>query len=159
MATGSYGKCFHCFGKIVINHTCERVPYITHDFHRKMWEAVRRILVEGQNDCQYFPLKISKVLFTGCLFGERSLTFKMFQHSFKYYVSKSEASIYQAVCLIAFNNNNNTNNNNNGTYIALISKTHGVSQYQTYCLNLLIVTPFYWRTLRAREHVTHARYF
>ena len=50
-ATGSYRKCFHCFGKIVINHTCERVPYITHDFHRKMWEAVRWILVEGYNDC------------------------------------------------------------------------------------------------------------
>ena len=29
----------------------------------------------------------------------------------------------------------------------------------TVCLNLLIVIPFYWRTLRARDHVTHARYF
>ena len=35
-----------------------------------------------------------------------------------------------------------------------------VSQYiDDRCLNLLIVTPFYWRTLRARDHVTHARYF
>ena len=26
-------------------------------------------------------------------------------------------------------------------------------------MNLLIETPFFWRTLRARDHVTRARYF
>ena len=77
---------------------CERVPYIRHDFDRKKWEAVGRILVKGYTDCQYFPLKISKAFFTGCLFGEGSVTSMMLQDSFKHYVSKSEASVIEG-CL------------------------------------------------------------
>lgn len=72
---------------------CERVPHIRHDFDRKKWEAVGLILVKGCTDCQYFPLKISKPFFTGCLFGEGSVTFIMLQDPFKHYVSKYEASI------------------------------------------------------------------
>ena len=75
---------------------CERVPYIRHDFDRKKWEAVGTILVKGYTDCQYFPLKISKAFFTGCLFGEGSVM--MLQDSFKHYVSKSEASVIEG-CL------------------------------------------------------------
>ena len=51
----------------------ERVPYIRHDFDRKKWEAVGRILVKGYTECQYFPHKISKAFFAGCLFGEGSV--------------------------------------------------------------------------------------
>ena len=76
----------------------ERVPYIRHDFDRKKWEAVGRILVKGYTECQYFPHKISKAFFAGCLFGEGSVTSIMLQDSFKRYVSKSEASVIEG-CL------------------------------------------------------------
>ena len=57
---------------------------IRHDFDRKKWEAVGRILVKGYTDCQYFPLKIGKAFFTGCLFGEESVTSMMLQDFFKH---------------------------------------------------------------------------
>ena len=69
-----------------------------HDFDRKKWGAVGRILVKGYTESQYFPHKIRKAFLAACLFGEGSVTCEMLQDSFKRYVSISEASVIEG-CL------------------------------------------------------------
>ena len=86
-----------CYESHMLGET-ERVPYIRHDFDRKKWEAVGRILVKGYTERQYFPHKISKAFLAACPFGEGSVTCEMLQDSFKRYVSISEASVIEG-CL------------------------------------------------------------
>ena len=86
-----------CYKSHMLGET-ERVPYIRHDFDRKKWEAVGRILVKGYTESQYLPHKISKAFLAACLFGEGSVTCGMLQDSFKRYVSISEASVIEG-CL------------------------------------------------------------
>jgi hypothetical protein len=71
----------------------ERVPSIRHDYQRKEWEAMGRILLMGYRSCQYFPLLLSKTFVTYCLFGEDNINGNMLMESFKHFVSESERGV------------------------------------------------------------------
>jgi hypothetical protein len=73
----------------------ERVPSIRHDYQRKEWEAIGRILLNGYRTCQYFPLQVSKIFMTHCLFGESDITGEMLLQSFKHFVSESERKLIE----------------------------------------------------------------
>jgi len=63
----------------------ERVPSIRHDFKRKEWEAIARILLKGFQEYQYFPLRLSKVFVVSCLFGESAVSEQMLMELFMQY--------------------------------------------------------------------------
>ena len=73
----------------------ERVPSIRHDFQRKEWEAIARILLKGFQEYQYFPLRLSKTFVASCLFGESAVSEQMLMESFMQYVSEDERKVIQ----------------------------------------------------------------
>ena len=73
----------------------ERVPFIRHDFQRKQWEAIARILLKGYQVHQYFPLRLSKTFVVSCLFGESAVSDEMLIGSFMQYVAEDERSVVQ----------------------------------------------------------------
>ena len=73
----------------------ERVPSIRHDFQRKEWETIARILLKGFQEYQYFPLRLSKTFVTSCLFGESAISEQMLMDSFMQYVSEDERKVIQ----------------------------------------------------------------
>lgn len=73
----------------------ERVPSIRHDFQRKEWEAIARILLKGFQEYQYFPLRLSKTFVVSCLFGESAVSEQMLMESFMQYVSQDERKVIQ----------------------------------------------------------------
>lgn len=70
-----------------------RVPHVSHNFNRKKWEAVTRILCKGFIEYSYFPVKLSQSFLLSCLFGEKAISKSKLLESFKLYVSKDEAKI------------------------------------------------------------------
>ena len=73
----------------------ERVPFIRHDFQRKEWEAIARILLTGYKVHQYFPLRLSKTFVASCLFGESAVSDGMLLESFMQYVSADERKVVE----------------------------------------------------------------
>ena len=73
----------------------EHIPSIRHDFQRKEWEAIARILLKGFQEYQYFPLSLSKAFVASCLFGESAVSEKMLMESFMQYVSEDERKVIQ----------------------------------------------------------------
>eukprot|EP00794_Sanderia_malayensis_P013438 gene13438-14821_t len=75
----------------------ERAPCIRHDMRRTHWQAVARILLHGFIQEQYFSIQLSVVFLLSILYGEESITEKMYLDSFKNYVSKAEAVIIDKI--------------------------------------------------------------
>ena len=75
----------------------ERVPYIRHDVTRDKWQAVARVFAKGFTQLGYFPIRLSKVFLSSCLFGEDSVTEDMYLESFLKYISKTEADLIEKV--------------------------------------------------------------
>jgi hypothetical protein len=75
----------------------ERVPIIRHDVSKTMWRALARVLLKGYFQERYFPIQISPVFLSCCLFGEESVTREMYLDSFMKYVSKTEAILIEKV--------------------------------------------------------------
>lgn len=73
----------------------ERVPSIRHDFQRKQWEAIARILLKGFQEYQYFPYSLSKTFVVSCLFGESAVSENMLMESFMQYVSEDERKVIE----------------------------------------------------------------
>jgi hypothetical protein len=75
----------------------ERVPIIRHDVSKAMWQALARVLLKGYSQERYFPIQISPVFLSCCLFGEESVTPEMYFDSFLKYISTSEATLVEKV--------------------------------------------------------------
>ena len=52
----------------------ERVPFLCHNFYKKEWEAIGKILAKEFNDIGYFPTTISKSFVQYCFYGDFSNT-------------------------------------------------------------------------------------
>eukprot|EP00794_Sanderia_malayensis_P012616 gene12616-13905_t len=70
--------------------TQSKVPAIRHDYQRKEWEAVARILIFGYMKEQYFPLLLSPAIIAACLFGEEHVSDDYLLRSFNSYVAEEE---------------------------------------------------------------------
>ena len=70
----------------------ERVPIIRH-VSKPMWQAIARVMLKGYFQEHYFPIQISPVFFSCCLFGEESVTPEMYFNSFMNYISKPESQL------------------------------------------------------------------
>lgn len=75
----------------------ERVPIIRHDVSKAMWQAIARVLFKGYFQERYFPIQISSVFLSCCLFGEESVTREMYLDSFMKYISRPEAILVEKV--------------------------------------------------------------
>ena len=75
----------------------ERVPIIRHDVSKPMWQAIARVMLKGYFQERYFPIQISPVFLSCCLFGEESVTPEMYFNSFMNYISKPEANLVEKV--------------------------------------------------------------
>lgn len=60
----------------------ERVPSMRHDFQRKEWEAIARVLLKGFQEYQYFPLRLSETFIVSRFFGESAVSEGMLIESF-----------------------------------------------------------------------------
>ena len=69
----------------------ERVPIIRHDVSKPMWQAIARVMLKGYFQERYFPIQISPVFLSCCLFGEESVTPEM------YFNSLAEANLAEKV--------------------------------------------------------------
>ena len=78
----------------------ERVPIIRHDVSKPMWQAIARVMLKGYFQECYFPIQISPVFLSCCLFGEESVTPEMYFNSFMNYISKPEANLVEKVLLL-----------------------------------------------------------
>lgn len=67
-----------------------KVPAIRHDYQRKEWEAVARILVFGYMKEQYFPLLLSPAFIAACVFGEEHVSDDYLLRSFNSYLAEEE---------------------------------------------------------------------
>lgn len=68
----------------------EKVPCIRHDFQKKGWEAVARILVYGYTSTTYLPPSLSVAFIASCIFGEEQVSNDFLVKSFKLFVSEDE---------------------------------------------------------------------
>ena len=75
----------------------ERVPIIRYDVFKPMWQAIDRVMLKGYFQERYFPIQISPVFLSCCLFGEESVTPEMYFNSFMNYISKPEANLIEKV--------------------------------------------------------------
>ena len=67
----------------------EKVPCIRHDFQKKGWEAIARVLVYGYVSTKYSPPSL--IAFTvSCLLGEEGVSSNFLLDSFKLFVSEDE---------------------------------------------------------------------
>lgn len=73
----------------------EKVPSVTHDYQRKEWEAIGRILVYGYHRVKYFPVEVSCAFMGCCLFDENSISEDFLFESFLLYVANDEAEVLQ----------------------------------------------------------------
>ena len=51
----------------------EKTPLIRHDMQKDQWQSIARVIVYDFTVLNYFPLKLSQLIITTCLFGEESL--------------------------------------------------------------------------------------
>lgn len=68
----------------------EKVPCIRHDFQKKGWEAVARLLVYGYTSTTYLPPSLSVAFIALCIFGEEQMSNDFLVKSFKLFVSEDE---------------------------------------------------------------------
>ena len=68
----------------------EKVPAIGHDYQKREWEAIARILVYGYIKERYFPLSLSQAFLALCLFGEEGITSEFLLSSFHLYILEDE---------------------------------------------------------------------
>ena len=86
----------------------EKVPCIRHDFQKRGWEAIARILVYGYISTKFFPPTLSVAFTASCLFGEEQVGNDFLVKSFKLYVCEDEKEAIE-LCLNAgleFDGNN-----------------------------------------------------
>ena len=69
----------------------EMVPIISHDVSKSVWQAIARVMLKGYFQERYFPIQISPVFLSCCLFGEESVTLEM------YFNSLAEANLAEKV--------------------------------------------------------------
>ena len=67
-----------------------KVPAIRHDYQKKEWAAVARILLFGFMKEHYFPLVLSPAFIAACLFGEDGVSDDYLLKSFYKYIGEEE---------------------------------------------------------------------
>ena len=76
----------------------ERVPHIRHDLQKREWQAIARVILYGYKMVQYFPLNLSQLFITSCLFGEESLNREFLLRSFRLHVAGDDREVL-GMCL------------------------------------------------------------
>lgn len=82
------------FTSLTVGST-EKVPCIRHDYQRKEWESIARILVFGFQCSGYFPISLSPLFLTVCVHGEEAITKEELLDSFMQYVTSDEKDVLQ----------------------------------------------------------------
>ena len=89
----------HFFTSLAIGAK-EKVPCVRHDFQKKSWEAIARILVYGHTTAGYLPLSLSVAVLASCILGEEQVHNDFLIQSFKLFVSEDEKQATE-MCLNA----------------------------------------------------------
>ena len=76
----------------------ERSPIIRHDMQRDEWQALARVILYGFSALNYFPLRLSSVIISTCLFGEEILSRQFLLEAFRKYVTSEDQKVFDA-CL------------------------------------------------------------
>lgn len=72
----------------------EKIPAIRHDYQRREWEAIARILVYGYVRERYYPLSLSLGFLIVCLFGDDCVSGEFLLSSFRPYLSDDERDTF-----------------------------------------------------------------
>ena len=76
----------------------ERSPIIRHDMQKDEWQALARVILYGFSTLNYFPLRMSPVIISTCLFGEEILSRQFLLEAFRKYVTSEDQKVFDA-CL------------------------------------------------------------
>lgn len=72
----------------------EKSPIIRHEYQKMEWEAIARLLVYGYKAVGYFPLQLSHIFMSTCLFGDDHLTRPALLDSFHSYITSEDREIF-----------------------------------------------------------------
>lgn len=72
----------------------ERSPIIRHDMQREEWQALAGVILYGFCTLNYFPLRISPVIVSTCLFGEEVFSRQFLLDSFRKYLSNEDQKVF-----------------------------------------------------------------
>lgn len=75
----------------------EKVPCIRHDYQKREWEAIARILLYGFKVAKYFPVSLSNAFLALCLFGEESISSDFLLVSFRFYITADERETFDKI--------------------------------------------------------------
>ena len=85
---------WHEFFTVLAIGSSEKTPYIRHDHQKLQWEAIARIIVYGYTVVSYFPLQLSQMFISTCLFGEDDLTKTVLLASFRLFITGEDREIF-----------------------------------------------------------------
>ena len=71
----------------------EKTSPIRYDMQKDQWQSIARVIVYGFTVLNYFPLKLSQLIITTCLFGEESLSRQFLLMSFSAYVTRDDRTV------------------------------------------------------------------
>ena len=71
----------------------ERVPVLRHDYQKRRWRSIARILLKGYITERYWPIQLSKAFTICVLSGEKSVSKEMLLDSFEEYVNESDRNL------------------------------------------------------------------
>ena len=85
---------WHEFFTVLATGSSEKTPYIRHDHQKLQWEAIARIIVYGYTVASYFPLQLSQMFISTCLFGKDDLTKTVLLASFRLFITGEDREIF-----------------------------------------------------------------
>ena len=71
----------------------ERVPVLRHDYQKRSWRSIARILLKGYITEKYWPIQLSKAFTICVVFGEKSVSKEILLDSFEEYVDESDRNL------------------------------------------------------------------
>ena len=83
------------FFSSLANGASEKVSAICHDFQKKEWKSVARILVTGFEKMGYFPTPLSRAFVASGLYPEEMLPLPWLIESFHMYISTEESESFK----------------------------------------------------------------
>ena len=80
---------FQFFQSLAIG-AASKVPVIRHDYQKREWKAIGRLLLYGYSKEGIFPLPLSQAFIFSCILGEESISDEMLLNNFRSYISEDE---------------------------------------------------------------------